>query len=41
MSAAPFRSALKAGTKPDKEPDEGVTIFNKVIANLGDRYPPG
>ena len=25
----------------DKEPDEGTTIFNKVIAKLGGQYPPG
>ncbi len=25
----------------DKEPDEGITIFNKVIAKLGGQYPAG
>ena len=25
----------------DKEPDEGIAIFNKVIAKLGGRYPAG
>ena len=25
----------------DKEPDEGTTIFNRVIAKLGGRYPAG
>lgn len=25
----------------DQEPDEGITLFNKVIAKLGGRYPAG
>lgn len=25
----------------DKEPDEGVTVFNNVISRMGDEYPPG
>ena len=25
----------------DREPDEGITIFNKVIAKLGGQYPAG
>ena len=25
----------------DKEPDEGITVFNKVIARLGGQYPAG
>jgi len=25
----------------DKEPDEGITVFNKVIAKLGGQYPAG
>jgi len=25
----------------DKEPDDGITIFNKIIAKLGGRYPAG
>ena len=25
----------------DKEPDEGIAVFNKIISNLGDEYPVG
>jgi len=25
----------------DKEPDEGVAVFNNVISRVGDEYPPG
>ena len=25
----------------DKEPDEGVAVFNNVISRMGDEYPPG
>jgi len=25
----------------NKEPDEGVTVFNNVISRMGDKYPPG
>jgi len=34
------KSQLQADAA-DKEPDEGVAIFNKVISSLGDEYPAG
>jgi fido (protein-threonine AMPylation protein) len=34
------RSAIQEDAA-DKDPDEGITIFNKVIAKLGGQYPAG